>query len=98
MKTWTGRVPALRPERHFERPAQCFVERPGGLVQMLEEAAARNPEGEALVCGETRLSWRALRARVAAAAGALVRRGIGPGDRVALLLGNRIEFPLAFLG
>jgi long-chain acyl-CoA synthetase len=98
MKTWTARVPELRPERHFERPAQCYAERPPGLVAMLEAAAARNPGGEALVCGAERFTWAGLRERVAQAAGALAQRGIGPGDRVGILLGNRIEFPLAFLG
>ena len=95
MKTWTA---PLRAERHFERPALCHAERPGGLVQMLEQAAARNPAGEALVCGETRLTWQGLRQRVARAAGALAGRGVGRGDRVGILLGNRVEFPLAFLG
>src|SRR4051812_9087715 len=98
MKTWLERVPALRPERHFDRPMQCYAERPSGLVAMLEEAAARNPEGEALVCGDTRFTWQALRQRVAETAGAFAQRGIKAGDRVGLLLGNRIEFPLAFLG
>jgi acyl-CoA synthetase (AMP-forming)/AMP-acid ligase II len=64
---------------------------------MLEEAVARNPRGEALVCGETRLTWEALAERVARTAGALARRGIGPGDRVGIRLGNGVEFPLAFL-
>src|SRR5688572_16353118 len=95
MKTWTA---PLRAERHFERPALCHAERPGGLVQMLEQAATRNPAGEALVCGETRLTWQGLRQRVAQAAGALAGRGVGRGDRVGILLGNRLEFPLAFLG
>lgn len=95
MKTWPA---LLRAERHFERPAQCYAERPPGLVAMLEAAVARNPGGEALVCGETRLTWQGLRQRVAQAAGALAARGVGPGDRVGILLGNRIEFPLAFLG
>jgi len=75
----------------------CYAERPCGVVQMLEEAVARNPGGEALVCGAQRLTWRALRERVASAAGALARRGIGPGDRVGLRLGNGAEFPIAFL-
>jgi acyl-CoA synthetase (AMP-forming)/AMP-acid ligase II len=98
MKKWSDRVPALREERHFDRPAACFAERPRGIVPMLEEAAARNPRGEALVCGDARLSWEALRERVARVAGALAERGVGPGDRVGLRLGNGIEFPLAFLG
>ena len=97
MKMWTDRSPALRAEPHFGRVLQCYAERPRGLVQMLEEAAARKPAGEALVCGATRLSWRDLRTRVAAAASLFAQRGIGPGDRIGLLLGNRTEFPLAFL-
>jgi long-chain acyl-CoA synthetase len=98
MKTWSQRVPPLRAERHFDRPAQCYAERPPGLVAMLEAAVARNPAGEALVCGKARLTWQGLRQRVAQAAGALAARGVGPGDRVGILLGNRIQFPLAFLG
>src|SRR5258706_5539804 len=98
MKTWLDQAPALRAERHFgDRVLQCFAARPRGLTQMLEEAVARNGAGEALVCGETRLTWRALESRVARAAGALAQRGIGAGDRVGVLLGNRIEFPLAVL-
>src|SRR3954471_9340567 len=97
MKTWIAQAPRLRPERHFERSMHCYAERPAGLVQMLEEAVARNPAGEALVCGEVRLTWQALRERVACAAGALASRGVTPGDRVGLLLGNRAEFPIAFL-
>jgi acyl-CoA synthetase (AMP-forming)/AMP-acid ligase II len=65
---------------------------------MLEEAVARNPRGEALVCGETRLTWQELRERIIGAAGAFAELGAGPGDRVGLVLGNRAEFPIAFLG
>ncbi len=100
MKRWedAARVPDLREERHFGRPLRCFAKRPRGLVQMLEEAVARNAAGEALVCGGTRLTWAGLKERVIAAAGAFKARGIGKGDRVGLVLGNRTEFPVAFLG
>ncbi|HUQ25276.1 MAG TPA: class I adenylate-forming enzyme family protein [Burkholderiales bacterium] len=97
MKEWLPRVPPLRAERHFGRIVDCYVERPGSLVQMLEEAASRNPRGEALVDGERRLDWWELRRRVAAAGSIYVQHGIAPGDRVGILLGNRAEFPLAFL-
>jgi acyl-CoA synthetase (AMP-forming)/AMP-acid ligase II len=56
---------------------------------------ARNPQGEALVFGAYRLSWRELEQQVARVAAGLRRRGIGAGDRVALLLGNRAEFVVA---
>jgi long-chain acyl-CoA synthetase len=98
MKTWLDQAPAMRAERHFgDRVLQCFAERPRGLTQMLEQAVARNGAGEALVCGETGLTWRELESRVASAAGVLAQRGIGAGDRVGVLLGNRIEFPMAVL-
>ena len=97
MKKWQDRAPPLVAERHFGRTVQCYAERPRGVVRMLEEAVSRNPRGEALIDGERRLDWRALRERVAAAGATLQRRGIGAGDRFGILLGNRAEFPLAFL-
>ena len=96
MKKWEDRVPPLRRERHFGREVRCYADRPPSLVQMLEEAARRS-RGEALVDGERRLDWQSLRRRVAAAGSALRAGGIAPGDRVGVLLGNRAEFPLAFL-
>ncbi len=52
----------------------------------------RNPDGEALVCADQRLTYRELDAEVGRVAAGLAARGVGKGDRVALLLGNRIEF------
>lgn len=43
-------------------------------------------------------SYGALRAAVRGIAGGLRARGLAPGDRVLLRLGNTVEFPLAFLG
>lgn len=44
------------------------------------------------------LSFQELRTAALSAAGALQRRGIRRGDRVALLIGNSVDFPVAFLG
>jgi long-chain acyl-CoA synthetase len=92
---WLGRVPALRWERHYgDRVVRCFVERPASSYALLAEAAARNPDGEALVCGDERLSYRELETAVERCAAGLVAHGISRGDRVALLLGNGIAFPV----
>ncbi len=76
----------------------AFCERPASLWAMIAEAAARNPDGEALVCGERRMNWREVARQSAQVAAGLRRIGVQRGDRIALLLGNRIEFVLALFG
>ena len=93
-RAWLGRVPAIRWERHYDRVVRCFVKRPYNAYDLLAEAAARNPDGEALVCGAERLSYRAFESAVARCAAGLAAAGIGAGDRIALLLGNGIAFPV----
>lgn len=84
-----------RLEAHFgDRVVSCFVERPGGLHDLLAESERRFPDQEALVDAEERLTWQEVERRVAAIGGALLARGIGRGDRVALLLGNSNAFVL----
>ncbi|RIK98881.1 MAG: O-succinylbenzoic acid--CoA ligase [Proteobacteria bacterium] len=90
-------IPAMRQEVWFgDRVTPAFVERPKSIWAMVAEAAARHGDGEAVVCGERRMTWgevAEMSARVAAGMEAL---GITAGDRIALLLGNRIEFMLAW--
>ncbi len=64
------------------------------VVHMLAEAAARNPQGEALVCGAERLDYAAYRNAVGAFAGELSALR---GQRVALLLPNSIDLVIATL-
>lgn len=83
----------MRLEAHYgDRVVRCFAARPASVHALLLEAVQRNPDGEALVCGDTRLSYRQLLERSGRLAAGMAARGIGRGDRVALLLGNRIEF------
>ncbi len=88
-------IPAMRLEQRFDdRLVPAFCERPRNIWDMVARAAAKNPDAEALVCGSKRMSWREViteSQRIAAGFGTL---GLKPGDRVAILLGNRIEFPL----
>ena len=86
-------VPAIRTEAHFgDRLVRCFAQRPHSFHAMLEAALARNAEGEALVFEGRRWSYRALDAEVGRVAAGLAARGVGRGDRVAMLVGNLPEF------
>jgi long-chain acyl-CoA synthetase len=88
-------IPAMRLEARFgDRLVPAFCERPGHIWAMIEEAATRNPDGEALVCGERRMDWREVVQQSARIAAGFARLGLARGDRVAVLLGNRIEFAL----
>jgi acyl-CoA synthetase (AMP-forming)/AMP-acid ligase II len=59
--------------------------------------AARTPDAEALVLGDTRISWANLAARVDALAGALLAAEVGVGDRVATLQTPCPDYFIAFL-
>ncbi|MGB3271353.1 MAG: class I adenylate-forming enzyme family protein [Xanthobacteraceae bacterium] len=90
-------IPALRNEIRFgDRVTPAFVERPNSIWAMVAEAAARRGDGEALVSGERRMTWREVAEASARVAAGMEALGIGAGDRIALLLGNRPEFVLAW--
>jgi len=86
----------MRLEARFgDRVVPVFCERPKTIWAMVEEAVARNPDGEALVCGDRRMTWREVISTSAQIGAGLRAKGLGRGDRVAVLLGNRIDFVLA---
>jgi O-succinylbenzoic acid--CoA ligase len=94
-RVWLRPIPEIRSEAHFDgRVVRCFAERPRSVHTMLSEAVAGNPDGEAIVCGEERLTYRAFDHAVARCAAGLRGRGVGRGDRVAMLLGNGTVFPI----
>ncbi|MBI2466343.1 MAG: AMP-binding protein, partial [Candidatus Rokubacteria bacterium] len=96
LECWPAELCAgIRPERRLGREVLCYAERPAGLAAMLEAAAERAPEREAVVEGSERLPWRELRRRTRRLAGGLARAGVGPGDRVATLFPNGVAFCLA---
>lgn len=65
---------------------------------VLDRAAASYIDAEALVDGEVRLTYPALRASVLNAARALAGMGVRPGDRVALCAPNSHHWVIAALG
>jgi acyl-CoA synthetase (AMP-forming)/AMP-acid ligase II len=89
---------ATRHELHYgDRVMRCFPERPANVDALLKAAAARNPQGVALVLGSTRVSYAELDGVVEVVAGNLAARGFAAGDRLALLIGNRLEFAYVVL-
>src|SRR5690349_13795318 len=84
-----------REARFGDRIVEAFAQRPKSIWGMVEEAVARNGDGEALICGERRLRWRDVASQSAQVAAGFRDKGLQRGDRIALLLGNRIEFVLA---
>lgn len=87
----------LRHEVHFGRVVRCFAERPRSFHGMFAASAGANPDADALVTEKCTLSYCELEARSARMAGGLAAGGIRPGDRVALLIGNRPAYVEALL-
>ncbi len=68
------------------------------LASNLVSTAAGAPERPAIILNDTRLSYAELDAATARMAGYLVAQGIGPGDRVAVMLPNVPAFPVIYYG
>jgi long-chain acyl-CoA synthetase len=68
------------------------------LASLLTESAERSPELPAIRLGEIELSYSELDERSARLAGLLGEKGVGPGDRVGVMLPNVPEFPVAYYG
>lgn len=100
MQDWPAHITDLIvTETHFGREGiKCFGDRPADLNAMLAQSVGRNPQGEALVCDDTRLTYAELDAQVGAVAAGLQKHGLQEGGRVAMLLGNAPEFVITMLG
>ncbi|MEV0662924.1 amino acid adenylation domain-containing protein [Actinomadura luteofluorescens] len=70
----------------------------GTLPALFESQAARTPSDVALVCGGTSLTYAELDGRANRLAHELIARGIGPEDRVALVLPRTPGIVVAILG
>ncbi|MDH3806403.1 MAG: AMP-binding protein, partial [Gammaproteobacteria bacterium] len=67
---------------------------------VLDEAAARWPDKDALIVvdQQIRWTWNELRDRARALAAGLLSTGLHPGDRIGMLAPNRAEWLLAQFG
>ncbi|HVU72151.1 MAG TPA: AMP-binding protein [Mycobacteriales bacterium] len=70
----------------------------GNVADLVARAAQTRPDGIALLTDSDRTTWAELDAAVSRFAGGLRGLGLAAGDRVALLIGNTPDFPLAYFG
>src|SRR4051812_27378636 len=68
------------------------------IVDYLAENAARDPGRVAYFFKERKVTYRELEEAAARCRGALAAQGIGPGDRVSLVMSDSPEMVVAFLG
>src|SRR5438067_12623641 len=67
------------------------------IAELVDRAAQQFPDRPAIVANGTVLTYRQLRAEVDRLVYALIQRGVGGGDRVALLLPNIPEFAIVYV-
>jgi fatty-acyl-CoA synthase len=68
------------------------------LADLLFEQAARYGEATAVICGDRIVSYAELMQRAGRIAAGLRKRGVRRGDRVGVLINNRLEWLEAFFG
>jgi len=68
------------------------------IADLVRESAAARPEHLALLTRSQELTWAEVDRRVDRAARALTQAGLTKGSRVALMIGNRPEFAIAYFG
>jgi len=68
------------------------------LASLLEDTTAAHPDREAVILGDTRLTYAQVNGAANQIANLLVDRGIEPGDKVALSCPNLPYFTLAYYG
>ncbi|MGH7075656.1 MAG: class I adenylate-forming enzyme family protein [Stellaceae bacterium] len=86
-------MPDIRHEVHYKsRLLPSFVVRPPNIDAMMRAAVTAGPSDLAVIDRDRRISYRELDATVDRVAANLARCGIGKGDRVAIVLGNKAAF------
>jgi long-chain acyl-CoA synthetase len=68
------------------------------LAVMLRESARARADKTAVILDQFRLTYRQLEAVTNQVAGSLIAAGMRPGDRVAVMLPNVPQFPIAYYG
>jgi long-chain acyl-CoA synthetase len=74
------------------------TEAPVNVAELLRASAAARPDKVALVDGDRRLTYRQLDEQADAVATGLAALGLVAGNRVAIAMGNSVEFVASYLG
>jgi long-chain acyl-CoA synthetase len=90
-------VRARRIESHWGRTMRCYEERPPHIDAMFRETVAVRGASLAIVDGAERVTYAQLDQRAQRAAAGLLAHGLRAGHRIAVLLGNRLEFVVSLL-
>jgi len=91
-------LPRIRHEVLYgNRLVRCFADRPRSIDAMFRAAVAAFSDRVAVIDEDRRITYAELDERVEAVAAGLVALGYGKGERIALLMGNELEFVVAFL-
>src|SRR5258708_18904146 len=70
----------------------------GPVEEVIRRRVAEHPDAAWLLWKDTQFSWREVLSNSLRAANGLLELGVRPGERVAILMGNRPEFLWAHLG
>jgi long-chain acyl-CoA synthetase len=68
------------------------------LAMLLEQSARRDPGKVAVVLDDMKLRWAEINGAANKLANALVKLGVQPGDKVAIMLPNTPHFPICYYG
>jgi acyl-CoA synthetase (AMP-forming)/AMP-acid ligase II len=75
----------------------CYADRAPDLRQRMTAVVAEHGDGIAVIEGDAQLSYAEIDRQAASIAAVLARRGVEPGDRVAVMLANGVDVVRAIL-
>ena len=79
-------------------PANINPDKYSSLVEMIDETLKKYGDKPAFVCMGQELSFSELDARANEFGAYLISRGLEPGDKVALMMPNLLQYPIALFG
>lgn len=87
-------VEVVTPEGYNEL---VFADRPKNVAELLANTVTKYGDQEGIISGDSRLTYKQFASLVNNASSGLYHKyGIRKGDRVALMLGNELEFAISF--